>query len=125
MMFIGTYNKLKDTYQNVDSRQDDRLWISILDNYTEKGQRQDFNDYKLVQGKHLKSLTVTDKLERTYLQEMSNPQNYRQSGQHGQMRSDITVGRMSRLKREMEHLERRMQRIRMTLARSYTDPSYI
>ena len=50
------------------------------DNYIEMGQRQDFNDYELVQDDYLKSWTVTDNTERTYLQDISNFQNDRQLG---------------------------------------------
>ena len=45
----------------------------LVDNYTEIGQRQYCNDYKLIQNKYLRSLTVTDNLERTYLHDMLNP----------------------------------------------------
>ena len=54
---------------------------------------------------------------------MSNPQNDRQSGQHSQARSDLTIYRMSKLKKEMEFLERGMQRIRMKLAKLQSDPT--
>ena len=38
---------------------------------TETGQRQDFNDYELVQGKHLKSLEMTDNSEGSYMPDRS------------------------------------------------------
>ena len=69
------------------------------------------------------SLTVTDNLEGTYLQDMLNPWNDRQLGQHSQVRSDKTVDRMSKLKREMDYLERGMQRVRMKLAKLQQDPT--
>ena len=52
----------KDTYQTMKMRQDDELWISVPDNYRETGQRQDFNDYGLVQDEYLQSLEKTDNL---------------------------------------------------------------
>ena len=72
----------KDKDQSVDFRQDDGLWMKTTDNYIETGQRKDFNDYELVKDEYMKSLTVTDNLERRYLQDISNPQNDRatQSG---------------------------------------------
>ena len=33
-------------YQNVDTREDDGLWISVQDNYIDTGQRQDCNHYE-------------------------------------------------------------------------------
>ena len=58
----------------------------------------------LVQNEYLKCLTVTDNLERTHSQDMSNPQNDRPLGQHSQARSKITVDRIIKLKTEMDHL---------------------
>ena len=55
------------------NRQDDELWISVLDKCSETQQRQDINDYNLVQNeylKKLKKLTVTDNLERICPQDM-------------------------------------------------------
>ena len=94
-----------------------------MENYIETGQRQDFNDHDVVQDEYLKSLTVTDNLERTYLQDMSNPQNDKQLGQHSKARSGITADRMSKLKRDLEYLERGMQVIRLTLAKLQQDPT--
>ena len=61
----------KDTHQNVKFRQDDELWVSVPDNYRETGKRLNFNDYELVQGKYLKSLGMTDNLERWYMPDRS------------------------------------------------------
>ena len=56
---------LKDTDHNVDSRQNDGLWIRMPDNYTETRQRQVFNDYELLLDEYIRSLTVDDNLQRT------------------------------------------------------------
>ena len=77
----------------------------------------------LVQDENLKSLTVTDNLERTYPQDMSNPQNDRQLGQHSQVRNNIMADRMSKLKRDMGYFERGMLRIRTMLAKLKQDPT--
>ena len=51
-IFIAT---TKDIDQNVDTRQDDRVYgLTIPDNYIKIGQRQDFNDYELVEDEYLK-----------------------------------------------------------------------
>ena len=39
----------QDKDQHVQNRQDDDLWVKEVDNDIETGQRQDFNDYKLIQ----------------------------------------------------------------------------
>ena len=41
-----------------------------LDSSAETGHGQGFNDYGLVQDRYLKNLTLTDDLERTYLQDI-------------------------------------------------------
>ena len=87
----------KDTEHNIDTRQNDRLWKSVPDNYVETSKRQDFNNCKLVQEQCLKSLTVTDKLERMYPPYRSNSQKGRQNGHYSQTQRDIKIDRMSKL----------------------------
>ena len=113
----------EDKDQNVNTRQDDGLWVNVWDIYIETGQRKDFNDYKLVQDEYLKSLTMNDNLETLYLPDRSNIQNDRQTGHYSQAQRDKKIVGMSRLKTEIRYLERGMQGIRMTLAKLQQDPT--
>ena len=79
----------------MNSREDNGQWIGILDNYIETGQRQDFNDYKLVQDKYLRGLTVTDNLGRRYLPDRSDIKNDRQTGHYSQTQRSVKIDRMS------------------------------
>ena len=63
----------------------------------DSGKKQDFNDYELVQDEYLKSLTVTDNLERMYLPGMNDRQNDTQTVHYSQEQRDIKIDRLSKL----------------------------
>ena len=56
------------TERNAKNRPDDVLWKSVPDNYRDRLETR-FNDW--VQDKCLKSLEMTDKLERSYMPDRS------------------------------------------------------
>ena len=66
---------------------------------------------------------MTDNLKRMYPADRTYVQKDSQTGHYSQAQRDIKVNRMSSVKREMECLERGMQRIRMTLAKLQQDPT--
>ena len=69
----------RDDY--VTERQDGDLLVKMATEDTELRQRQDLNDYKLIQEKYLRNLEMTDKIKQTYSPEKLGNQDNRQMGQ--------------------------------------------
>ena len=65
--------------KHVSNTQDSDLWITVSNEET--GQRQDFNDYKLIQEEFLRNLGLADNIEQPYAPEKSGKQDNRQMSQ--------------------------------------------
>ena len=63
----------------VSHRVDSDLWLKIPFLDTETGQRQNFNEYELLQDEYLRNLEMTDNIEQTY------PQDKLGNNENGQM----------------------------------------
>ena len=50
--------------EHVQNRQDDDLWVKVPDNDIEIGQRQDLNDYELIQEEYLRNFDMTCNIEK-------------------------------------------------------------
>ena len=81
---------------------------------TETGQRQDFNDYELIQEEYLRNLGMTGNIEHTYPPEKSGNQDSRQTSQ---ILREKKTDKMHKLRRGIEFIERGMQRVRTKLNR--------
>ena len=56
---------LQEKDEHVPNKQDDYLWVKIPDNDIEVSQRQDLNDYELMQVEYLRNMQMIDNTEKT------------------------------------------------------------
>ena len=71
----------QDRDEHLQNRQDDDLLVKAAGNDIEIGQRQDFNDYELIQEEYLRNLEMTDNTEKPSPPEKSDKQGIRQMSQ--------------------------------------------
>ena len=97
------------------SKQESDLLAKVPEHDKEVGQRQDTNDYELIQYEYLRNLGMTDLMDENY--------DTCQIRDHRQMQKEIKTDKMSTLRKEIEFLERAMQRVRTKLKRLQQDPT--
>ena len=100
----------------------DKLCINIPGDDIEIGKRQTFNDYELIQEEYLRNFGMMDNVENPHSSEKSINQDVRQMKHYSQIQTETKTDKMSKLRREIEFLERGMQRLRTKLNRLQHDP---
>ena len=106
--------RLQERDNFAPNRHDNDVWGKIPSLGTEPGQRQNFNEYELVQDEYLNNLGTTDNIEQTHTQERLGNINNRQMRQ---LYRETKTDKIKKLRREIEFLERGMQTVRTRLSR--------
>ena len=85
--------------EHVPNKKASDLWAMVPEHNKEIGQRQDFNDYKVIQDKYLRNLGMKDLIHKNY--DTCQIKDYRQT-------KNRKTDKMSKLRKEIEFLERGM-----------------
>ena len=104
-----TMKKLQRKDKLVPSRQNNDLWVKVPSQDTELGQGQNLNEFELVQDEHLKTLETNKKKEQTNRQDWLGNNDH---SQLSQLYRDTKTEKTRQLRREIEFLDRGMQRVR-------------
>ena len=99
--------------EHVPNKQGNELWVKVSDNDTEICQRQEFNEYEIIQEEYLRNLEMTDHIE--------NNQDICQMRDYSQIQRETKTDKMRKLRRETELLENGVQRVRTKLDRLHQD----
>ena len=108
----------QDRDDSVPNREDSNLWTKTPFSDTETSQRQSFHEYELAQDEYLKHLGIKDNIEQTCTQDKLGNKDDRWMSQ---LYQETKTDKMQRLRREIEFLERGMQRVRARLDRIQQD----
>ena len=91
------------------------LWFKVPKHDKEIGQRHDFHDFKMMRDKYLRNLDKIDP--------MDEGSDTFQTKYYRHMQEEMKTDKMSKLRREVEFVERGMQRVRTKLKKSQQDPT--